>query len=104
MIENMMVMMKKGSRVRGEAHSSGKMSFATALTGFSWRKLQLTRKEMLRMLMAGTAWGVAMSAGLAGMTFWNCGMICQDDLIKTTTLSFIAGILAIGPLAAYGRR
>jgi hypothetical protein len=80
------------------------MTIATALHGLDWRKLRLTRNESLRMLMAGTAWGVAVSAGLAGMTFWNCGMICQDDLIKTTAVSVAAGILAIGPLAAYGQR
>ncbi len=80
------------------------MMFATVLNGFDWRKLRLTRSEALRMLMAGIAWGVAVSAGLAGMTLWNCGMICQDDLVKTTMLSVAAGILAIGPLAAYGRR
>ena len=77
---------------------------ATALGRFDWRKLRLTRAEALRMLTAGTAWGVAMSAGLAGLTLWNCGMICQDDLIKTAVLSIAAGIVAIGPLAAYGRR
>ena len=80
------------------------MTFAAALNTFEWRKLRLTRNEVLRMLIAGTSWGVAMSAGLAGMTFWNCGMICQDDLIKTTALSIAAGILTIGPLAAYGHR
>jgi hypothetical protein len=77
---------------------------STTLGTFDWRKLRLTRNEALRMLMAGTAWGVAVSAGLTGMTFWNCGMICQHDLVVTTALSVAAGILAIGPLAAYGRR
>ncbi len=77
---------------------------ATALNKFEWQKLPLTKREALRMLIAGTAWGIAMSAGLAGITFWNCGMICQHDLVVTTTLSVAAGILAIGPLAAYGRR
>lgn len=80
------------------------MMIATALHKFDWRKLRLTRSEALRMLIAGTAWGIAMSAGLASMTFWKYGMICQDDLIVTTALSVVAGIFAIGPLAAYGRR
>jgi len=80
------------------------MTFATTLNDVDWRKLRLTRKEAGRMLMAGTTWGVATSAGLTGMTFWNCGMICQNDLVVTTALSVTAGILAIGPLAAYGRR
>ena len=80
------------------------MTIATALNEFGWQKLRLTKPEVGRMLTAGTAWGVAMSAGLAGMTFWNCGMICQDDLTVTTALSVAAGVLAIGPIAAYGRR
>ena len=80
------------------------MMLTNALHRFDWPKLWLTRNETLRVLIAGTAWGVAMSAGLAGLTFWNCGMICQDDLMMTTALSVAAGILAIGPIAAYGRR
>jgi len=77
---------------------------ATALREFDWQKLRLTQSEALRMLAAGTAWGVAMSASIAGMTFWNYGMICPDDIATTTAISMLAGILAIGPLAAYGRR
>jgi hypothetical protein len=82
----------------------GPLMIATALNKFEWQKLWLTRTEVLRMLIAGSAWGIAMSVGLAGMTFWNCGMICQHDLLVSTALSVGAGILAIGPLAAYGRR
>lgn len=80
------------------------MTIATALNEFDWQKLRLTRSEMRRMLVAGTAWGTAMSAGIAGMTFWNYGMICPDDIAVTTAISIAAGILAIGPIAAYGRR
>jgi integral membrane sensor domain MASE1 len=77
---------------------------STTLGAFDWRTLRLTRNEALRMLIAGATWGVAVSASLTGMTLWNCGMICQHDLIVTTALSVAAGIIAIGPLAAYGRR
>jgi hypothetical protein len=82
----------------------GSLMIATTLNKFEWQKLWLTRNEALRMLLAGTAWGIAMSIGIAGMTLWHCGLICQDDLVRTTTISVVAGILAIGPLAAYGRR
>jgi hypothetical protein len=77
---------------------------ATALNGFDWQRLRLARSEVLRMLTAGTAWGLAMSAGIAGMTFWNHSMVCPDDIVVTTVLSIVAGILAIGPIAAYGGR
>ena len=77
---------------------------ATPLHGFDWQKLRLTKSELLRALAAGTAWGLAMSAGIAGMTFWNYNMVCSDDIAMTTAISITAGVLAIGPLAAYGRR
>ena len=80
------------------------MMTATTFTRFDLQKLRLTKLEALRMLTAGTAWGLAMSAGIAGMTFWSCGMECPDDIAATTALSVSAGILGIGPLAAYGRR
>ena len=77
---------------------------AALFNGFDWQRLRLTRPEVLRMLLAGSAWGLAMSLGIAGMTFWKYAMICPDDIAVTTVLSVVAGILAIWPLAAYGRR
>ena len=77
---------------------------ATALQKFDWQKLKLKKSELLRTLIAGTAWGIAMAAGIASMTFWNYNMICSDDVAVTTVISIAAGILAIGPIAAYGRR
>jgi hypothetical protein len=77
---------------------------ATALRTFDWQKLLLTKSEMQRMLFAGTAWGAAMSAGIAGMTFWSCDIICMEHVAMTAAISVSAGILAIGPVAAYGRR
>jgi hypothetical protein len=74
------------------------------VTAIDWRKLLLTKSELLRMLSAGTAWGIAVSAGIEGMTFWNYNMICSDDVAITTAVSIAAGILAIGPIAAYGGR
>ena len=76
---------------------------ATALQ-LNWQKLRLAQTDFVRMLAAGTAWGTALTAGLAGLTFWNCGMICPDDIAITAAISSVAGILAIGPIAAYGRR
>jgi hypothetical protein len=80
------------------------MMIATAFNSFDWQKLRLTKSAVLRMLIAGSAWGFAMSAGLAGMALWNDGMICSDDVVMTTVISVAAGILAIGPIAAFGRR
>ena len=80
------------------------MTIATAMIRFDWRKPRLTKFDLLRMLITGTAWGLAMSAGFAGMTLWNYGMVCSDDVVLTTAISVAAGIFAIGPIAAFGRR
>jgi len=80
------------------------MTTVTTVRSFDWRKLWLTRSELQRLLLAGTAWGLAMSIGLSAMTAWHYGMICLDDVAFTTVVSVMAGILAIGPIAAYGRR
>jgi hypothetical protein len=77
---------------------------ATAFRHFEWQKLRLTHAEFMRMLIAGSAWGTAMTAGITTMTFCNDGMVCLDDIAMTTAISLVAGVLAIGPIAAYGRR
>lgn len=77
---------------------------ATARKLLDWRRLRPTGADLFRVLLAGSAWGLATSAGLAGMTAWNYGMICPDDIAVTTAMSVFAGILTIGPIAVYGRR
>jgi len=76
----------------------------TAIRATTWQRLRLTKAELQRMLLAGIVWGLAMSIGLSAMTAWHYGMICLDDVAFTTVVSVMAGILAIGPIAAYGRR
>ena len=80
------------------------MNISSTLAGRDWRKLKLTRSEVARLLVAGTAWGVATSAGLLGLRYCNFNVVCLDDIVATMTLSVISGILAIGPIAVYGRR
>ena len=63
----------------------------------------LTKRTALRMIGAGTAWGVLLSAGLTALSFFSCGAICLDDVMVTTALSVGVGIVAIGPIAAFGR-
>jgi Mg/Co/Ni transporter MgtE len=57
-----------------------------------------------RGVAAGCAWGAIMGTGLTALAFRDCGMICLTDVAMTTGLSMAAGILTIGPLAAFGRR
>jgi hypothetical protein len=61
------------------------------------------RGAALRMVAAGTGWGLIMAAGFTGYALWSCGTVCPDDIALTTATSITAGVLTIGPLAASGR-
>jgi hypothetical protein len=63
----------------------------------------LTRGGLTRALVAGCAWGIAMGVGLAALSSWDCGIVCLSDAALTTVIASAAGILTIGPLAAFGR-
>jgi hypothetical protein len=56
-----------------------------------------------RAILAGTAWGLTMGLALPLLSFLDCGVICLSDVAVTTAVSITAGILAIGPLAAFRR-
>jgi hypothetical protein len=62
------------------------------------------REAVARGLLAGSAWGVAMGIGLTALAFRDCGVVCLTDAALTTAISMAAGIVTLGPLAAwYGR-
>ena len=63
----------------------------------------LPRRIVLRGLAAGTAWVVTLSAGVASLEFYQCGLICPDRIAKTMLVSIAAGLVTIGPLAALRR-
>ena len=77
---------------------------ATALSRLDWQRLHLSKPDGLRGLKAGAAWGVLVAAGLIATAFWDCGMVSAEDATITTAASIGGGILAIGPLAAFGGR
>ena len=64
---------------------------------------RLDRHATLRMLGAGSAWGLVMATGFVGYALWSCGGVCLEEVALTTVTSIAAGILTIGPLAAFGR-
>lgn len=68
-----------------------------------WPRPRLTGRTALRVVAAGTIWGVALSVGLAALSFFDCGGICPDDVIATGVISVATGIVFIGPLAAFKR-
>ncbi len=64
----------------------------------------LDRNAVTRMLAAGTAWGVALSVGLTALNAMQCGLPCPGDVAFTTAISVAAGVLTIGPIAAFHSR
>jgi hypothetical protein len=68
------------------------------------QRLQLSRRDVLRGLAAGSAWALALTIGLAAATAWQCGGICLPEVFDNALLSLAAGLLGIGPVAAFGGR
>lgn len=56
-----------------------------------------------RGLAAGVAWGLALTAGLTALAAWQCGGVCIDEVMWLGGASTATGMLAIGPIAAFGR-
>ena len=77
---------------------------ATAIRQLDCRSSRVTLHSAALMITAGTAWGLLFAVGMTAVTFWNCGMICLNDMAATSALSIAVGILTIGPVAVYGRR
>jgi hypothetical protein len=38
------------------------------------------------------------------MAAWQCGGVCLPEIIDNAMLAFAAGIIGLGPVAAYGGR
>lgn len=68
------------------------------------RTLKLTKREVLRAFAAGTAFAVVLTAGFTAMAAWECGGICLPEVADNAMLSFAAGFVGLGPVAAYGGR
>jgi hypothetical protein len=80
------------------------MGVAATLRRFDLAGPRLTRRELRRGVIAGVTWGAALTLGLAAMTVLSCGGICLTEVAVDGALSLVAGLLGIGPIAAYGRR
>jgi len=64
----------------------------------------LSGRLALRAIGAGAAWGVIFTVGMAALSWASCGIICIDEVAMTATISIAAGIVTIGPLAAFSGR
>ncbi len=63
----------------------------------------MSRSWMIRSLIGGTAWGAALTAGLTGMAFAQCGAACIDTTAMTAAVSIATGIVAMGAITALAR-
>jgi hypothetical protein len=59
-------------------------------------------RTLARMVAAGSAWGLTLSAGFFIIALLRCGIPCPNDIAIVTTACISTGILTIGPLAAFG--
>ena len=73
------------------------------MLAFTLPRLSLGQGALLRACAAGTIWGVAVSAALLALSFYQCGSICLGQIVDTTALSVLTGMLTIGPLALLQR-
>jgi hypothetical protein len=67
-------------------------------------RLALTKREVMRALAAGTAFGVVLTAGFTAMAAWQCDGVCLPEVVDNAMLPLAAGVFGLGPVAAYGRR
>ena len=77
---------------------------AAAVRKLDGLHLHITPHDLKVIVGAGIGWGIMFAVGMATMKWWNCAMVCPDEIIITTALSTAVGIVAIGPVALYGRR
>ena len=61
----------------------------------------LSGPTVLRMIAAGTGWGVIVAAGMMAPAYRDCG-VCLDDVVVTGATSLLVGILTVGPIALFG--
>jgi hypothetical protein len=74
------------------------------MTALASPQLRFDRATVLRGIAAGTVWGVVVSTALLGLSLYQCGTVCLGQIVDTTALSVLAGIVAIGPLALLRRK
>jgi hypothetical protein len=73
----------------------------TAARTLSFPTLRLHPRAVRRAVLAGSAWGVAMGLALTALKFQDCGVVCLSDVAVNTAIAVTAGILTIGPVAAF---
>ena len=73
------------------------------MTARALPRLKLDRATILRGVALGSSWGVTVAAALLGLSLHQCGTICLGQIVDTTLLSVLVGIITIGPIALLRR-
>jgi hypothetical protein len=63
---------------------------------------RLTKATVLRMLVAGSSWGLVLAGGLVFLRFRDCGLVCIDEVMWTTAAALLAGNLLFAPAVVLG--
>ena len=69
-----------------------------------WSRLTLDKRDVMRGAGAGVAFCVALTLGFAAMSAAQCGGVCLPEVAGNAVLSLMAGVVGLGPVAAYGGR
>jgi hypothetical protein len=80
------------------------MMSARALHRLDRWKLRPSKAECRKGVVAGLLFGAMLTTGFAAISALQCGGICLPEVAVNLGLSVTAGILGIGPVAAYGGR
>jgi hypothetical protein len=62
------------------------------------------RSALTRLVLAGSAWGLALAAGFIALNAPQCGLPCPADVAATTAICVGTGLFTIGPFAAFAAR
>ena len=69
-----------------------------------WSRLALSSRDIMRGVIAGATFCIMLTAGFAAMSAWQCGGVCLPEVAGNAALSLVAGVLGLGPVAAYRGR
>ncbi len=61
-------------------------------------------QALRRAMLFGAGWGLAFASAMTATNAYANGCVCIDEAIWTTTVSAAVGVLAIGPVAMFGKR
>jgi hypothetical protein len=60
---------------------------------------RLRKDRLPHLVVAGTAWGLILAAGLTAMDPARCGAVCIDQTAVIAVLSVAVGFVGISPFA-----